>query len=72
MVKQISLFPNERLITPVCSKCWHCGGYFPLSSIRHFDVMYPSGHVGAYQACADCYKLIKKNGYLVLSEGDEG
>lgn len=72
MVKQISLFPNKRLITPVRSKCWYCGEYFSLSSIRHFDVMYPSGHVGAYQACVECYERIKAAGHLVLSEGVEG
>lgn len=69
MVKQISLFPNKRLITPVRSKCWYCGEYFPLSSIHYFDVMYPSGHVGAYQVCDACYEHIKEFGHLVLSEG---
>lgn len=62
MVKQLSLFPNKRLITPVRFKCWYCGDYFPLSSIRHFDFMYPSGHVGVYQACNVCYSQIKDKG----------
>lgn len=68
---QSSLFGEEKSVSPYPCRCWRCGEYFPFSQIHIFDVMYESGRVGTYQACASCYDLIMANNGVVCSLGDE-
>lgn len=58
---QLSFFKNSSTITPNQVRCWRCQEYFSFSKIRFFDCMYPSGHVGTYQACEACYRVIMAN-----------